>query len=304
MRRRSRLFLGVTGLIALTTLVSVQLLRGGINGPRTFSGERALGDVVTQVAFGPRTPGSAGHADFVAWAQTQFEDAGWQVEIQRVGEGGEIQNIVATRESLADEKSWLIIGAHYDTRLLADQDSDPANRGQPGPGANDGASGVAVLLELARVLPDLPDKNIWLVLFDGEDNGEIDGREWALGSAGFVAGLPELSGGRLPAGVVIIDMIGDADLNIHLETNSNTALSAAIWSAAARQGHAGQIIPLPKYSMLDDHTAFLQADIPAALLIDFDYPYWHTLGDTPDKLSAASLFAVGDTLLAWLVGGE
>ncbi len=99
-------------------------------------------------------------------------------------------------------------------------------------------------------------------------------------------------------------MIGDADLNIYYERNSDPAISADIWSQAGELGYGEQFIPVEKYSMLDDHTPFLEAGIPAVDIIDFDYPYWHTTGDTSDKVSAASLKAVGDTIRAWLISNQ
>jgi Zn-dependent M28 family amino/carboxypeptidase len=220
---------------------------------------------------------------------------GWEVEIQEsVKMGHSIRNVVGRRGE--GGQTWKILGAHYDTRLIADHDSDPEKRSQPVPGGNDGASGVAVLLELARTLPTRMDQEIWLVFFDAEDNGDISGWDWILGSQAFVEQLE----GK-PDAAVIVDMIGDADLNIHLERNSDPALSAAIWAQAASLGYSRQFIPTPKYSMLDDHTPFLRAEIPAVDIIDFDYPYWHTTGDTADKVSARSLQIVGETVHAWLV---
>ncbi len=165
----------------------------------------------------------------------------------------------------------------------------------PVPGANDGASGVAVLLELARTLPEdtVP---VWLVFFDAEDNGRITGWDWILGSRAFVEEI-EVN----PQAVVIVDMIGDADLNIHLEKNSNLEIRTEIWGMAERLGYGDVFINTEKYAMLDDHTPFLEAGIPAVDIIDFDYPYWHTIADTPDKVSAKSLLAVGDTLWHWVV---
>ena len=103
-----------------------------------------------------------------------------------------------------------------------------------------------------------------------------------------------------PRAVVIVDMIGDADLNIYKERNSNPSLTDEIWGVANSLGYGQQFIAEYKYSMLDDHTPFLEAGIPAVDIIDFDYPYWHTLADTPDKVSAASLEAVGKTLWTWI----
>jgi hypothetical protein len=96
-------------------------------------------------------------------------------------------------------------------------------------------------------------------------------------------------------------MIGDADLQIYLEINSDKNLRTDIWEQAASLGHADVFINEEKFSMLDDHTPFLRLGIPAVDIIDFDYPYWHTLSDTPNKVTADSLQIVGETLLAWLL---
>ena len=261
--------------------------------PVFFDGDRAYTDVQTQVAFGPRIPGSDGHAQVQAWMREELLKAGWQVEIQEsVAMGHPVQNIVAKR---GDESPQIILGAHYDTRMFADNDPDPTKLSEPVLGANDGASGVAVLLELARALPNdtVP---VWLVFFDTEDNGNIDGWDWILGSREFVK-----NNTMQPNAVVIVDMIGDADLNIYKERNSDPEITNEIWAIADRLGYGQVFIPEYKYSMLDDHTPFLQAGIPAIDIIDFDYPYWHTLQDTPDKVSAESLQAVGETLRTWIM---
>ncbi len=151
-------------------------------------------------------------------------------------------------------------------------------------------------LSLARTLPKdtVP---VWLVFFDAEDNGRIEGWDWILGSREYVKNNP-----IQPRAAVVVDMIGDADLNIYKEKNSNTAITNEIWKTAKDLGYGEKFIDSYKYSMEDDHTPFLEAGIPAVDIIDFDYPYWHTTQDTPDKVSAESLKAVGDTLLAWIVG--
>lgn len=263
-----------------------------------FDGSRAYVDVQTQVDMGPRTPGSQGHAEVRKWIRNELESAGWTVEIHESERlGHPIYNIIAKRN---DEPPQIILGAHYDTRFIADHDPDESKHGDPVPGANDGASGVAVLLELARSLPaNIPPT--WLVFFDKEDNGRIEGWDWILGSRAFA---DEIS--VSPRAVVIVDMIGDADLNIHYEGNSDIAIREEIWSAAAELGYGDIFIPTEKYNMLDDHTPFLEKGIPAVDIIDFDYAYWHTTEDTPDKVSAESLKVVGDTLRHWLAaqGGE
>ena len=258
----------------------------------SFDGQRAYADVQTQVAFGPRSPGTDGHAQIVAWMRAELESAGWQVEVQESEAlGHPVQNIVAKR---GDASPQIILGAHYDSRMYADNDPDPVNHTQPVPAANDGASGVAVLLELARTLPkdSVP---TWLVFFDAEDNGRIDGWDWILGSREFVK-----NNVLQPRAVVVIDMIGDADLNIYKERNSNAGLTDEIWGVANSLGYEKQFIAEYKYSMEDDHTPFLEAGIPAVDIIDFDYPYWHTVGDTTDKVSAESLEVVGKTLWTWI----
>jgi Zn-dependent M28 family amino/carboxypeptidase len=270
-----------------------------------FNGSRALGDVEYQVNLGPRTPGSEAHAKTVDWILEEVQAAGWQAEVQEAEVMGHtIRNIVAR---MGEGQPWIILGAHYDSRLVADHDPSVEKRNIPVPGANDGASGVAVLLELARVLPSrlkdpamgdsLKARQVWLVFFDAEDNGRIPGWDWILGSRAFVAGLQDY-----PQAAVIVDMIGDADLNIYQERNSNPALVAEIWSRAAEMGYSDRFIPEYKHSILDDHKPFLDVDIPAVDLIDFDYPHWHTTMDTPDKVSAESLQIVGNVLLAWLTG--
>jgi Zn-dependent M28 family amino/carboxypeptidase len=261
--------------------------------PVTFDGQRAFADVEIQVAFGPRVPGSDGHAKIREWMREELTKAGWQVEVQASEAlGHPIKNVIAKR---SDESPQIIIGAHYDSRIFADHDPDPSQRTNYVPGANDGASGVAVLLELARTLPeDTPP--IWLIFFDAEDNGDIEGWDWILGSSEFVR-----NNSIQPRAVIVVDMIGDADLNIYKERNSNPALTDEIWETAKILGYENKFIPQYKYSMLDDHTPFLHAGMPAIDIIDFDYPYWHTTQDTPDKVSAESLQAVGETLQVWIM---
>ena len=225
--------------------------------------------------------------------RTELSAAGWETRIQSAEQlGHPIKNVIAYR---GDDNPQIILGAHYDSRKFADNDPDPAKRLEPVPAANDGASGVAVLLELARVLPD-DSVPVWLVFFDAEDNGRIEGWDWILGSQAFIAEVD-----FQPEVVVIVDMIGDADQNIYIERNSNTRVVEEIWAIADELGYAQSFIPQPKYSMLDDHTPFLEAGIAAVDIIDFDYPYWHTTQDTVDKVSAESLEVVGSTLREWIV---
>jgi glutaminyl-peptide cyclotransferase len=259
----------------------------------SFSGESAMKLVAAQMGMGPRIPGSQGHQAAQTWIQATLAASGWSVTTQQFT----YRNIPLTNilggQRQADPSDIMLV-AHYDTRPHADQQPE-GKLAPPVPGANDGASGVAVLLEIARVLqPPKAGCAVRLAFVDGEDSGELSGWDWIVGS-NYLAAHLEVP----PAGVVVVDMVGDADLTIYREVNSDQALTDAIWNAAAHLGMTG-FIDQPKYSMLDDHTPFLRAGIPAIDIIDFDYPYWHTTQDTIDKLSSASLQQVGQTLVSWL----
>ncbi len=257
-----------------------------------FNGERAFNDVEYQVGLGPRTIGSTAHEKTANWIISELKDQNWQVDTQEtIISGQAVKNIIARRGTGAP---WIILASHYDSRSIADMDPNPKNRNQPVTGANDGASTVAILLELARVLPVKVNKQVWLVFFDAEDNGTKEGTDWDLGSEYFVS---ELQG--KPDSVVVLDMLGDKDLNIYMERNSNPDLNNEIWGEANELGYS-QFISTYKYGLIDDHIPFLHAGIRAVDVIDFDYPYWHTTYDTLDKVSVESLKAVGDTILKWL----
>lgn len=263
-----------------------------------FNGSRAFDDIAYQLSLGPRIPGSQGHEKIVSWISNTLPQSGWDVEIQKGNlSGQDVENIIGKKGS---GTKWIILGAHYDTREFADHDPDPASQKEPVPGANDGASGVAVLMELARVLPAPPETRVWLVFFDSEDQGNIGKNDWIMGSRYFAQQL--VKNEDRPDAVVILDMIGDKDLNIYQEKNSDQTLTAEIWQAAASLGFKEFFIPQDKHSMLDDHTPFIQAGIPAVDIIDFDDPQWHTTSDNLDNVSPESLQVVGDTIMLWLKG--
>ena len=259
-----------------------------------FDGQRAYQDVLAQMAFGPRLPDTPAHAQTVAYITRELAAAGWTAAVLNQPIGGHIAlNIVATRDS---RPPAILFGAHYDSRMRASNDADPLNQKKPVPGANDGASGVAVLLEIARSLPAnaVP---VQLVFFDIEDDGEIPGWDWTLGAQAYADSLT-----ARPKVVVVVDMIGDADLNIYMEHNSDAQYTDQIWAAAKSLGYDNAFIPQYKYQVLDDHIPFIQKGLRAVDIIDLDYPYWHTVQDTADKVSAKSLQIVGTTLLAWIKG--
>jgi len=289
--------------IVLLILLSTGLTAGCVELNRKtkqnlgFDGERALQDVQHQVSLGPRIPGTPGHDQILEWMEGILTQNNWKVELQIYEiRGKTITNLIASR---GQQDHYILLGAHYDTRIFADYDPDPLLRGEPVPGANDGGSGVAVLLELARTLPEELPVPIQIVFFDAEDNGGIEDWDWILGSRAFVEHLE-----NPPSAAIIVDMVGDVDLKIYKEHNSNQELNEQIWEHARLLGYENVFLPDYKFSILDDHIPFLEAGIPAVDIIDLDYPYWHTTQDTVDKVSAESLQVVGDTLFAWILSLE
>ncbi len=252
--------------------------------------------VRAQMAFGPRPTGSEASRQTAEYILGTLADLGWRTEVRPFAyQGVEGRNLVARAGPQGG--AIFVLGAHYDTRRRADQ--DPHIPDMPVPGANDGASGVAVLLELARVLDrEALQGEVWLVFFDAEDNGRLDGWEYIVGSRHFVENLEVR-----PDYAVIVDMVGDADQDIYLERHSDPLLSAHLWQIAADLGYGDHIIAEMKHTILDDHIPFLEVGIPAVDIIDFDYAYWHTTQDTIDKLSAESLERVGRMLEVFLEAG-
>ncbi len=260
-----------------------------------FSGQNALDIVVRQVAFGPRITGTAQNRQTGDYILASLSVNGWETSTQEfMYFNTPIRNIIGTKGL----GSVVVLGAHYDTRRRADRDSGHPE--QPVPGANDGASGVATLLELSRVLDVThTGKQVRMVFFDAEDNGDLDGWQWLIGSTYYANSLTVT-----PTAVVVTDMIGDIQQDIYLETNSTPVLRKQIWSVAESLGYDRYFIPKVRWNMTDDHTPFLKRGWSAVDIIDFDYPDWHTTQDTPDKIGAESLQRVGRTLQVWLEGNN
>ncbi len=274
-------------------------------------GARAQARVAFQVAAGPRVPGTPAHARILDWLSGELTRLGARVERQSfvdtsLGRPLALTNLIARFEPRKPGPSaarpWIVLCAHWDSRPWADQDPDPAFRRQPVPGANDGASGVAVLLEVAELMHrQPPPARVDLVFFDGEDQGRASqGQEFCLGSRHYAAELE--ASGRKPTAAFLFDMVGDRDLEIHPEVQSaeRAANLVALVLEAARATGGVHFKPDPAYTITDDHVPLLEVGVPAVDIIDFDYPAWHTHLDLPDQTSPASL-AETARVAAWLV---
>ena len=266
--------------------------------PRVFDGERAYAHVLAQTELGPRPTGSAAAAATRQYIMTQLTAQGWTVITQTFTyRGTEVTNVIGQ----AGQGPIALVGAHYDTRRRADADPDPARRQEPVLGANDGASGVAVLLELAYALDlDRLRHQVWLVFFDAEDNGRLDGWEWAVGSTYMARRGGSETRPYGPEFLILVDMVGDAEQQLYMERNSSPQLTRMLWTLAADLGYGHAFIPEYKWALTDDHTPFLAQGIEAVDIIDFDYPFWHTTQDTPDKVAPESLERVGRVLETFL----
>jgi len=267
-----------------------------------FDGAGAFAFLTAQTDFGPRTPNSEAHARCLAYLEAELAKSAETVVMQNFVEQGydnetlRLTNVFASFNAKAEKRVLLL--AHWDSRPRADQDPNPANRTKPVLGANDGASGVAVLLELARIMKQTPPSvGVDILLVDGEDYGkESDLGKYFLGAKHFAKTIPRT---YKPMFGILLDMIGDADLRIPMEQNSMKfapQVLSMVFSSAQELGIM-QFAPVPGEQIEDDHLALNEAGIPTIDLIDFQYPYWHTVQDTPDKCSPASLEAVGTVLV-------
>lgn len=278
--------------------------RGGTSQAPRFDGAQALRWVEYQVAAGPRIPNSAPHRAIGAWLEAELRRRADSVEVQTfthvtaAGDTLRLRNLFA-RFRPADPNRVLFF-AHWDSKPDASQDPDPAKRSLPVPGANDGASGVAVLLGVADELKRTPPTvGVDLLFVDGEDYGGFEGTapDNLLGSRYFATHLPA---GYRPLYAVLLDMVGDKDQAFPQEGYSvdrAPEIVDRVWTAAEELGLGRVFRPVRGIPISDDHIPLLEAGIHAIDIIDFDYPYWHTTADTPDKISAVSLANVGRVVL-------
>lgn len=292
--------------ISAVLLIGMLALHSAVLAQINFDGDKAYNYLLMQTDLGPRNPGSKGHKACLELLKNELVKSGAKVQLQpfmhydsHEGKTLSMTNIIGSFE--IEKMSRIILCAHWDTRPIADRDS-PENKNKPIIGANDGASGVAVLLEVARHLSlNPPAIGIDIIFFDGEDYGkEGELENYCLGSRYFVANNKSY----YPKYAILLDMIGDAQLEIPIEGYSQhymPEIVEQIWAVAANLGYS-QFLPEVRHYVFDDHVILNSGGIPAIDLIDFEYPdqshrYWHTLEDTADKCSPHSLKVVGDVLM-------
>ena len=285
------------------------------NAVPKFDKGNAFRYLVEQCEFGPRNPNSIGYKQCLDYLQKTLAGFADTIFLQPFvlddlvnEESYDLTNIIARFK--VDEPEQILIGAHWDTRPWADEDPEPEKRNDPIVGANDGASGVAVVLELARILNVSPPLiGVTLVLFDGEDMGRPGiPKSYAQGSLAFAKDLPI----EKPDEAIILDMIGDAELHIPIERFSyqqNRQLVKKLWGLA-KVLNLGAFESRIVHTIYDDHVPlWAEAKIPAVDIIDFNYPnsnknYWHTTQDLPENCSAESLGQVGTLLVHYIYGRQ
>ena len=277
-----------------------------------FDGERALALIHEQVDFGPRVPGTEGHARQLDWMLDTLDALAPAIVADTFGhrtEAGDSLTLVNMLARFRPESSRrILLLTHWDTRPRSDQASDPALAAQPVPGANDGASGTAVLLELARLMAaSPPPMGVDLLFADGEDYGP-ENADMFLGARRFAERLD--SAGQRPVYGLLLDMVGDTDPSFPVEAYSAEHASLVVrkvWRAAERLGYSDRFPRAVGRRIYDDHVPLLEAGVPTANLIDFQYGpangYWHTPDDTPDKVSAATLGMVGAVVTELIYSG-
>jgi len=282
------LILAILGLLA-SAAVSAQ-------APAAFDSTKAWEHLRQQVAIGPRPSGSAGNQqnrDYItktlAAIGLKTVEQAWTATTPL----GPIKmvNLMATIPGQRAER--IVLASHFDTKLF---------REFRFVGASDGASSTAALLELARVLkarPQLP-FTIELLFLDGEEaTGEWKDPDNTYGSRHYVEVARKAGTLKSLRALILLDMVGDRQLNIRRETQSTPWLTDIIWNTAKRLGHQGSFIA-EEMPVEDDHVHFLKAGVPAVDIIDLDYPQWHTAQDSLENVSARSLQVVGDVVVAAL----
>lgn len=272
-----------------------------------FNAERAFKLLERICSFGPRVPGTSAHQQCLAFIKTELMNLGYTVYIQEfeaqpelIGKKVRLYNILAYSDPLSTG-TIVQISSHWDTRAIAERDPNPSLRNKPIIGANDGASGNAIMLELARVIKLKGGANrVILAFFDGEDQGINQKPDtFCLGSRYLAENYPAFL--RFDIGINL-DMVADEDLLIKIEPYSYSAarqLVEEFWDIAQAEypAHFSREFSPPIY---DDHYPFISQGKPYINIIDFDYRWWHTQNDTVENCSPHSLQIIGNTLVRFL----
>ena len=261
-------------------------------------------------------PGSTNNTLFLDHASDILENLTWEVDQQSwyyESTDTTLTNLIGMKkgDNATLDAPIVILGAHYDARFRADKDPDLLNRLLPVPGINDGGSGVAVLLELARVLKIPVGYEIWIVLFDAEDQGGIPGwtggiAGWSIGSTHFVQQLTETDQDRIEL-AIIVDLVGSPGLRLTKEGASTSEYVDAIWETGQLLGFNTTFLQIADNAIVDDHRPFLDVGISAVDIIQirdrdgYAFSKWHhTRNDTIVNVAPESLYQVGRTLEEYL----
>lgn len=288
-----------------------------LNVPAIFNRDSAFSYVRRQVSYGPRVSGTKGNERCRAYLVSELERHGAQdVKVQHGevtafnGDRLPIGNIMASYNP--ESKDRIMLLAHYDTRPWSDSDANEENRLKPVLGANDGASGVAVILEIARQLDKVKAPiGVDILLVDAEDYGQASGfsthdESWCLGTQYWVKNMPYAQD-SLPRYAVLFDMVGGLGAKFHREYFSEQKarnIVDKVWSVAARSGYESRFVNKNGGSVIDDHVFLNEAGIPAIDIIESKNdatgsfaPTWHTANDNLNNIDPASLEAAGQTIL-------
>ncbi|MHA1916926.1 MAG: M28 family peptidase [Candidatus Ranarchaeia archaeon] len=264
--------------------------------------------LVQYMSFSPITPGSVSNSRFIQNISKTLDDLSWEVYLQNWTHTNDVNltNILAKKNSNSSNP-LIIIGAHYDARLWADKDQNLSLRNSPVPAANDGGSGVAILLELARAMTIPTGYEVWLVFFDAEDQGGITNWEggysgWIIGSTYFVAKMQQTDVERTKF-MILLDLVGSEELIIKKEASSNQVITAGIWECAEELGYQDTFVNQIGLSIIDDHFPFSSRGIPAVDIIQQQsrdgyafFKWHHTTNDTIENVDPDSLELVGRTV--------
>lgn len=307
---RARRALGTLCLLAVAACADQP--RGPTPGSPTFDGAQAFALVEQQVAFGPRVPGTEGHAAQLSWMLARLDSLAPDVvadtfaHVTVSGDSLTLTNVVARFRP--EETRRILLLAHWDTRPWSDEAPDSSLHVVPVPGANDGASGTAVLLHLATLLESTPPPmGVDLLLVDGEDYGPTPD-DMFLGAIRYAGRLDSVE--PRPVYGVLLDMVGDADPMFPVEGYSAQYASVVVrkvWDAAERLGHADLFPRRAGPPIGDDHVPLIEAGLPTANVIDFsygpDHAYWHTPDDVPAHVSGRTLGIVGSVVTELIYSG-